>query len=49
MYTGMVAIPCAQAINLSLVPLRFRVLFSNVVLGAGYGGFLNYVANRPIS
>ena len=44
---GYVVIPATMLVNLTLVPLRFRVLFVNLVLGAGWGGFLNLMANTP--
>ena len=44
---GYVVIPATMLVNLTLVPLRARVLFVNLVLGAGWGGFLNLMANTP--
>ena len=43
---GYMVIPPTMLINLWLVPLRFRVLFLNVVLGVGYGGYMNWQINR---
>ena len=45
---GIVVIPSAMLINMSIVPLRFRVLFINLVLGVGYGAFLNVMANEVV-
>lgn len=36
----------AQAINMSIVPLRYRVFFANCV-GFAYGIFLSMMANDP--
>ena len=36
--------PLAIFVNVTFVPLPYRVLFVNII-GLGYGGFLSYAAN----
>ena len=43
---GYATIPPVMLVNLWVIPLRFRVLFLNLVLGVGYGAFLNWQVNR---
>jgi len=43
---GYAVIPPVMLVNLMVVPLRFRVLFINTLLGVGYGSYMNYVINR---
>eukprot|EP00966_Prymnesium_polylepis_P078483 1819352-Prymnesium_polylepis.1 len=46
--TGFAVVPGVLLFNLALVPLRYRVLFVNVVLGMGYGGYINWMGNRAM-